>query len=564
MTNKDMTLKELSEHPELASEEDLNALTACFQVIKEMGKRFEPLLNGVTMDSGRSKEEIAYSYYVETMLMAAILESFTIKSEQEFKEINKFVFNYTDKAFIWDVPITSYFRCVTKLCKVGLLELRREDKYNPTFTITEDVFVTSGFGNALIQKKETDNLDFSSVFFFNIGFSICIYIILFLAAPAIADFYEKPILCAALRVLALRIIIAAINSVQQAYVSRNMLFKRFFWSTLFGTLFSGLVGIAMAYQGFGIWALVAQYLTNTCVDTVVLWFTVRWRPNFAFSIGRLQVLITYGWKILVSGLLDTGYNQLRSLIIGKMYSSSDLAQYNKGQQFPQLIVTNINTSISGVLFPAIAQCQDDMDRVRDMTRRAIKVSSFVMWPLMVGLAVVAEPLISVMLTDKWLPCVPFLYIACFTFGLWPIHTANLEAMKAVGRSDLFLKLEIIKKIMGLAVLLVSMRYGVMAIAASQILTSIISTFINAFPNQKLLKYKYTDQIRDMLPSFLLALLMGGLIYPVKCFAKSKILLIGVQVILGAIVYVAGAKLFRNDSFVYLISIVNNRRTGKAE
>ena len=470
---------------------------------------------------------------------------------------------------IWKFAERFFAEIVTFVVSIVLARLLMPEDYGAialvmVFITIADVFVTSGFGNALIQKKETDNLDFSSVFFFNIGFSICIYIILFLAAPAIADFYEKPILCAALRVLALRIIIAAINSVQQAYVSRNMLFKRFFWSTLFGTLFSGLVGIAMAYQGFGIWALVAQYLTNTCVDTVVLWFTVRWRPNFAFSIGRLQVLITYGWKILVSGLLDTGYNQLRSLIIGKMYSSSDLAQYNKGQQFPQLIVANINTSISGVLFPAIAQCQDDMDRERDMTRRAIKVSSFVMWPLMVGLAVVAEPLISVMLTDKWLPCVPFLYIACFTFGLWPIHTANLEAMKAVGRSDLFLKLEIIKKIMGLAVLLVSMRYGVMAIAASQILTSIISTFINAFPNQKLLKYKYTDQIRDMLPSFLLALLMGGLIYPVKCFVESKILLIGVQVILGAIVYVAGAKLFRNDSFVYLISIVNNRRTGKAE
>lgn len=157
MTNKEMTLKELSEHPELASEEDLKALTACFQVVKEMGKRFEPLLNGVTMDSGRSKEEIAYSYYVETMLMAAILESFTIKSEQEFKEINKFVFNYTDKAFIWDVPITSYFRCVTKLCKVGLLELRREDKYNPTFTITED-------GKTTLRQQSYANLAQSALF----------------------------------------------------------------------------------------------------------------------------------------------------------------------------------------------------------------------------------------------------------------------------------------------------------------------------------------------------------------------------------------------------------------
>lgn len=427
------------------------------------------------------------------------------------------------------------------------------------FISIADVFVTSGFGNSLIQKKNADNKDFSSVFFFNIIFSIVIYFILFFSAPAISRFYKMPIICPTLRVLALRIIIAAVNSVQQAYVSRNMLFKRFFWSTLFGTVLSGIVGIIMAYQGFGIWAIVGQYLTNTCVDTVVLWVTVKWRPEKYFSFKNIKALISYGWKLLISGLLDTGYNQLRSLVIGKKYSSADLAQYNKGQQFPQLITTNINASISSVLFPAMSKYQDNMQNVKNITRRAIKTSSYIIWPLMVGLAVVAEPLITVMLTSKWLPCVPFLWIACFIYGLWPIQTANLEAMKAIGRSDLFLKLEIVKKSVGIIILIISMQYGVMAIALSQIVAIIINSLVNAFPNRKLLKYGYIEQLKDMMPSFLIAVLMGAVIYPIKFAIHNNFLLIILQVLIGIPVYILLTKLFKIDNLDYLLGVLRKRK-----
>ena len=226
-----------------------------------------------------------------------------------------------------------------------------------------------------------------------------------------------------------------------------MMFRKFFWSTLFGTAVSGIVGIAMAYHGYGVWALVAQYLTNTCTDTLVLWFTVRWRPIPKYSWRRTKSLLAFGWKLLVSSLLDTGYTQLMSLFIGKKYTSADLACYNQGDKYPSVIVTNINASISSVLFPVMSQCQDDPARVKQMTRRAIQVSSYIMWPLMVGLGVVGEPLIRLFLTEKWLPCLPYLRIFCFTYGMWPIHTANLQAMNALGRSDLFLKLEIIKKVL---------------------------------------------------------------------------------------------------------------------
>lgn len=455
---------------------------------------------------------------------------------------------------------------VTFVVSIVLARLLSPQDYGNIALVTifisiANVFVVNGFGSALIQKQKADNLDFSSVFYANILFSCFLYLIIFAISPVVADFYDSQILCPVLRVLGLRIPIAAINSVQQAYVSRNMLFKKFFFSTLFGTLLSGVVGCIMAYSGYGIWALVAQYLVNTTVDTVVLWFTVRWRPNLVFSLNRVRVLFSYGWKLLLSGLLDTGYEQLRSLVIGKKYSSSDLAYYNRGQQYPQLIVININTSISSVLFPAISKCQNDLSQVKSMTRRAVKMSSFIMWPLMIGLGVIAEPLVSLMLTDKWLPCVPYLQIACFNFAFWPIHTANLEALKAIGRTDIFLRLEILKKGIGLLLLIATMNYGVMMIALSLIVSTIISSFINASPNEKLLDYSYIDQIKDMSPAFLLSCLMGVVIYPLSFFVGNSLLLIITQILIGVVFYIILSRVFRLESFMYMLGIISKRKKG---
>lgn len=452
---------------------------------------------------------------------------------------------------------------VTFIVSIVLGRLLSPDVYGEIALVTvfitiAEVFATSGFGNALIQKQNADNIDFSSVLYFNFVFSIVLYLIIYYFSPFIAEFYSIDSLTPVLRILALRIPIASINSVQQAYVSRNMMFKKFFYSTLFGTIFSGIVGIVMAYSGYGIWALVGQYLVNTIVNTIVLWFIVDWKPELVFSWKRLSTLISYGWKLLLSSLLDNGYNQLRSLVIGKKYSSSDLAFYNRGQQYPQLVVVNINSSISSVLFPAIAQNQDNLSIVKSMTRRAIKTSSYIMWPLMIGLIIVSKPLISFMLTDKWLPCVPYLQIACFTYAFWPIHTANLEALKAIGRSDIFLKLEIIKKTVGILLLIFSMNYGVMAIASSQIIATFISCFVNAYPNQKLLNYKYVDQMKDMLPGFFLSCIMGLIITPISLIVENNILLIVLQVCCGAIIYFILSKIFNLESFTYLIKIIKRK------
>ena len=267
------------------------------------------------------------------------------------------------------------------------------------FMLIMQVFVDSGMGNALIQKKDADELDFSSVFWFNIAMCSLLYLIMFFAAPFIASFYDMPELTALVRVLSLMLFISGLKNVQQAYVSRHMMFRIFFFSTLGGTITAAVVGIVMAYRGFGVWALVAQMLVNAAADTTILWITVKWRPKAVFSLKRLKLLFSFGWKLLISAILDTVYNELRQLIIGKMYTKSDLAQFNQGQKLPQFIVTNVNTSIDSVLLPTMSKAQDDPAAVRSMTRRAIKTSTYIIMPFMVGLAVCAEPAIRLILKN---------------------------------------------------------------------------------------------------------------------------------------------------------------------
>lgn len=418
-----------------------------------------------------------------------------------------------------------------------------------------EVFVDSGLGNALIQKKEADDLDFSSVFFFNVVWCLILYAIIFFCAPIIASFYNDPTLTAITRVLCLTVVVSGLKNVQQAYISRTMQFKKFFFATLLGTITSAVAGIALALLGFGIWALVAQKLTNLVIGTLVLWITVKWRPKLMFSWQRLTTLISYGWKLLASALIDTVYNNLRSLIIGKLYTGATLAYYNQGNQFPNLIVMNINASIDSVLLPVMSSAQDDRGNIKNMTRRAIKISTHIMAPLMIGLAFVATPVVSLILTDKWLPSVPFLRIFCITYMFQPIHTANLNAIKAMGRSDLFLKLEIAKKMVGMVLLLSTMRFGVEAMAYSMLVSSLFSQIINSWPNRKLLDYSYVDQLKDIFPSILLAIVMGVCISFIELLPLPVWSVLILQIGIGAAIYIIGSIVTKNDSFEYLFGSV---------
>lgn len=420
------------------------------------------------------------------------------------------------------------------------------------------VFVQSGFNTALIQAKNANETDFSSVFYLSLAVASILYLILFFTSPYIALFYKMPALCDSLRVLSLILFLGAVNSVQNAVVAREFKFKQLFYSSFGAILCSGMIGIVLAYRGLGIWALVWQQLSNQLFLCIIMWFTVRWRPHLLFSFTRVKKLFSFGWKLLISALLDTGYREMQNLVIGKMFAPSALGFYNRGSMFPQVIVGNIDGSIQSVMLPALSREQDNPQRVKEMMRRAITMSSFIIAPLMMGLIATAEPVVKIVLTDKWLPCVPFVRICCLSFLFYPIHTSNLQAINALGRSDIFLKLEIIKKILGVSILVITVLfYGtVMAIAWSGVIGGIVSTFINSYPNKRLLKYSYLEQLKDILPSVALASIMGVVVYLISLLAYNNIYMILVmQIVVGVLSYVALAKIFKIESFDYCLRML---------
>lgn len=477
----------------------------------------------------------------------------------------------TVSGLIWKFAERIGAQLVTAIISIVLARILLPEDYGVVSIVTIliticNVFVSNGFGNSLIQKKDVDEVDFSSVFYASLVLALGIYAILFFSAPYIARFYENDLLSPVLRVMGLRLPIAAINSVQQAYVSREMSFRKFFFATLVGSVISGAVGLWMAYSGYGVWALVGQYLTNVLLSTVMLWITVKWRPKLVFSFKKLKTLLAYGWKLLVSGLLDTVYNELRSLVIGKKYSSADLAYYDKGKQFPSLIAVNVNASFNSVLFSAMSKVQDDRAKVKQVTRKSIRLSSYILMPCMVGLACVAEPFVRVILTDKWLAAVPYLQIMCFVYAFYPIHTANLTAISAIGRSDLFLILEIIKKVVGIVSLLISMWFGVIWIVVTMMLTTIISSFVNAFPNKKLLGYGYLEQIKDLLPAIGLSVLMGVPVYLMNFIPMNVYALLCLQVLVGVVIYLVVSIVFKSESFGFILGYVKKvlKKKGTSE
>lgn len=464
--------------------------------------------------------------------------------------------------FIWRLMERSGAQLVQFLVSIVLARVLLPKQYGIVALLTAfitilSIFIDSGLSIALIQKENADEKDFSTVFYVNMTLCATLYVLLFIFAPFIAGLYHNPDMTAYLRVIGITLLVAGVKNVQTAYVSRNLIFKRFFFATLGGTVGAGILGIIMAYTGFGVWALIAQSLFNNAVDTLILWITVKWRPKKVFSFSRLKGLFSYGWKILASSLIDTLYNNIRTFIIGGKYSNDDLAFYDRGSQFPYVIVNNINLSIDSVLLPTMSKVQNDRGAVRSMTRRSIKVSTFLIAPLLMGLAFTATPVIRLVLTEKWLPAVFFLRIFCVTLMFYPIHTANLNAIKAVGRSDMFLKLEIIKKSVGVTALLATFWISVEAMAYSLLFTTITSMLINSWPNRKLLGYSYLEQLKDILPGIFLAVAMGICVFPIQFIGLPDIVTLCIQVPMGAVIYILGAKLFKLDSFDYLKENIRN-------
>lgn len=432
------------------------------------------------------------------------------------------------------------------------------------FIAIANTFVTSGFGLALIQKKEVDSVDYSSVLYFTLVFSGVVYFLLFFLAIPISDFYEIPVLKPVLRVLSISVPIMGMNSIQQAYISKNMEFKKFFRATIIGTMISAIVGICMAYMGFGVWALVAQTLTNNIVDTIILQLTIEWKPTREFSFSRIASLLNYGWKLLVQSLIAQMYASLRSLLIGKIYTATDLAYYNKGIQFPNLISTNIDTAINTVLFSAMSRAQDSVETVKSMARKATQLTSYMMSPLLIGFIAVATHFINCLLTDKWLMAVPFLRIGCVVLLFRAPQTGILQALKALGKSDSVLKCDVPIRIFAILILLFSIRFGVIYFALSEIATTILGTIIYAVAAKKYVRYNFREIAEDFMVNIARASVMGlvvwlfGLYLPFGDFWTMMI-----QIALGVLIYVFISLITKSTDCFYLMETIreffNKRR-----
>lgn len=412
------------------------------------------------------------------------------------------------------------------------------------FIALSEVFVTGGLGAALIQKSKYDEIEFSTMFWASVVFSIILYAVLFLTAPVISSFMHTPALTVVLRVLGLRLPISAMNSIQQAYVSQQMIFKKFFFSTLSGTTISGIIGVIMAYAGFGVWSLVVQNFSMTIVNTVVLHFIITWRPSFQFDFKVFKDLFGFSLRVMMASLIGTFFDQLRGILIGRYYKPQDLAFANRGELFPTALANNISTTVQSVLFPAFSHLKNNKDYVKDALKRALTMGSYIVVGLMVVLAGVSDTLIHVILTDKWMESVPYLQWVCLGQCFSVLAAINLQTITSMGRADITLKLEFIKKPFCLVILLACVTVSPLAVIMGNALYGIIAFVVNAFPNKSILGYGVFDQARDILAPFFFAIPVFGILQYLQYVMPQTFVFLVVESILGALLYLALTSLFR--------------------
>lgn len=418
-----------------------------------------------------------------------------------------------------------------------------------------NVIIDGGLCTALIQKKGADDIDFSTIMYFSLVLAGVLYLLLYILAPTIAYFYDNTLLTPVLRILSINLFLNSFNAIQRAYISKHMLFDKLFYCSLVAIVVSGTTGIVMAYSGYGVWALVAQQITNQFVLSVIMWFTIKWRPLFVFSKERFKTLFDYGWKIFLSNLIIALYENVRSLIIGKMYHPSALAFFDRGKQFPNLIMTNINISLQTVLLPAFAEIQEQKELVKQMMKKSIELTNFCTLPLLVGLAVAAKPLVILLLTDKWIEAVPFIQIFSIAFMMMPIQSSNMSAIKALGYSNITLKIEIIKKVIETIILVISFFISVYAVAWGIVLYNFICIIINLYPCKKILNYNLYEQFRDVIPYLLSSLAMGFALYILTFFDFSNGLLLALQIVLGLFIYIILNAVFKTNSFMFVKNMI---------
>lgn len=423
-----------------------------------------------------------------------------------------------------------------------------------------DAVVTGGLGNALVQKKDIDELDVNSMLFCSIILSVVLYVLLFVFAPFISSFFAIPSITVVLRILGIRLLVSGVNSIQRAWIQKKTQFRKFFYATSIGTSISAIIGIMMAYHGFGVWSLVAQYLSNALIDTIVLFFIDDWMPRFQFSWHRAKSMLIYGWKVLVSTIVFTIEGNLRSILIGKQFGSVELAYFDQGRKFPNLIVVNINSTIGGVLFPFFSSTQNDLIILKNMCRRSIKVCIYILAPILIGLICIANDFVEIVYTEKWLKCVPILQIIAASFLFRPLSTTCNQAILSLGKSGESLKAMIVINIVDISVIFatVFVFHNIYYVALGALCSEFIGMLCYMYYIKKELEYKYYEQIRDIIPSIVLAMSMGVFIYPLHLLPINSIIIVVLQIVLGIMYYIIVSFLFKFDNIDYILNSVRNR------
>lgn len=432
------------------------------------------------------------------------------------------------------------------------------------FIVFANVFVQSGLNTALIQKKDADETDFSTVFYLSLFIAAILYIVLFISAPFIARFYNNDSLSDMLRVLSITLFFGAFNSIQIAKVARELNYKVLMGCSISAIIISGIIGVTLAYLGYGVWALVAQQLSNQILICITMLFRVKWYPKLCFSFTKLKPLYSFGWKLLVSNLLININHEIQSLIIGKKYSTTALGFYNRGRQFPLFASDALVSSFRAVLLPTLSSIQDKKNDVKMVVRRSASVSSYVIFPLMIGLAAIAKPLVQILLTDAWLDSVPFLQLFCVVFMFQPLCAVYLQAISAIGRSDLYLKIDFIKKPIELLIIILAVILfdSVLAIAIGSVISVMFSTLVNAIQTGKLLNYTFKEQFSDVFPALVLSSIMGICVYLMSLLSVNQFIILFMQVIVGTVIYIAISIIARDKSFYYIIDILKSAKRKK--
>jgi len=418
-----------------------------------------------------------------------------------------------------------------------------------------------GLSNALIQKKDADERDFSTVFWANICLSTIMYIALFFLAPYIADFYNDSSITSILRVLGLWIVTYGVKNVQVAYVTKKLLFKKLFWASLFGTIVAGITAVYLAINGYGAWSLVALHIVDNVLDTIIIWFTLGFRPKKVFDFSRFKTLFKFGSKLFIASIADTAYNDIRSLVIGKVYSSADFAYYEKGKRYPSLVQSMFSSVVDKITFSIMSDAQDEKERMRNYAKATITIGSFLIWPMMIGLAAISKNLIVLLVTDKWINSVPYIMIFCIATATTPISNLNINVLKSLGKGNKLLIKEIIKKIVAIIIMIIAIPYGPIAIALGELIYAPMACIFNQFNGQKLIGYSIIEQWEDIFPNMFIAVVMGITVYYIGSISLPLAVVLLMQILSGILIYFVLAFILRNKALKICINYIRRGRNG---